>query len=46
MTATIRPRTPSPRRRLNRWEITMLLCFVGTAILLLAALSVMIAVID
>jgi serine/threonine-protein kinase len=46
MTATIRPRTPSPRRRLNRWEMTLLLCFVGTAVLLLAALSVLMAIVD
>jgi serine/threonine protein kinase len=46
MTATIRPRTPLPRRRLNRWEITVLLGFVGIAFSLLAVLAVLMAIMD
>jgi serine/threonine protein kinase len=46
MTATIRPRAPLPRRRLNRWEITVLLSFVGIAFFLLAALAVLMAIMD
>ncbi len=46
VSATIRPRIVSPRRRLSRWEKTVLLGFVGVAALLLLGLAVLMAVID
>lgn len=44
--ATIRVRTALPRRRLSRWEKTLLICLAGIAALLLGSLAVLMAVMD
>jgi serine/threonine-protein kinase len=46
MTATIRTRTPSTKRRLSRGEKMMLLCFFGVAVLLFALLAVLMALVE